>query len=231
MKKYIFIAILFLCFKPFTTGPSSISSKIRPISIHENGDILCRTRFTKNDMGSHSYTEIEYGYCIISKGKMIPYISKRINPHSMDYDRAIKNIKYWDALFESCYAPENLCKVGRMIQSKYNFTSCNAQAYRVDKIMSISEFEKKTNIQLHKTSQTALKGASSTTYYPEKKVHVLFDFGKVFIFKNTVSYDDSDETLYVGANFDYFNPWQNENGVLENIGYDISTINGVLIKD
>ncbi len=236
MKKFVnnkryFILILLgmiLYGNVCATGPSYIESKIIPISINEKGEILCRTRFSKNEMGSHAAKKITYGYCVITAGSIIQYITQEIEPDGFpDHDTFSKSTDYWDSIFNSCFDKDHLSAIGDRIKSQYHFDLCNISPYKIDTVQSISEFENNKKIDLSITPQLALNGAKSTDYYDNKKIHILYDFGHVVILENMINvnneYRDSK-----GADFDYFNPWTNDEGKTVNIGFETSEVTGVL---
>ncbi|WP_075341933.1 hypothetical protein [Tenacibaculum agarivorans] len=217
------------------TGPSTIESEIQPIAINKKGEILCKTRFTKNEMGAYSPMKITYGFCIISNGKIIEFTTKVLD---VDYNEAVsyepffKEAKYWDNIFFSKTTPKQLHQIKKYIlKDKYDFTSINADSFRVDRLFSISEFEKSKDISLKSEKQKALHGAHSTKYFNDQKVHVLYDFGNILILKNTSSSDSNESEIEIGANFNYYNSLNttiNEKGKKISFGFDISEVTGVL---
>ncbi|UAM99121.1 hypothetical protein K8354_04660 [Polaribacter litorisediminis] len=211
------------------TGPSTINSEIRPISINEKGEVLCRTRFTKNEMGAQRSMKIEYGYCIITKDSIIEFITHELNPEAYpinNYNAYNNHSEYWNSVFESCFEKNNLCYYGNDIAKDYGFESCNIEYYKLNKIIQIEEFENIKKVNLYKNKQIALKGGRSAKYCEEKYVNILYDFGNFVILKNKK--DSFEENLSIGADFDYYNPYTNENEKVINIGFDVSEVIGVL---
>ncbi|PKV51959.1 hypothetical protein ATE84_4059 [Aquimarina sp. MAR_2010_214] len=208
------------------TGPSTIESEIKPISINKKGEVLCKTRFTKNEMGAYSPIKIEYGFCIISKDTIIEIKTKTIDPtpESSYYEQK----DYWDSIFRSETSQQQLNDIKEVIlKNKYSFPSTNINSYKVNKILSVSDFETTKNVSLKKNKQKGLFGASSTEYYNEKKVHLLYDFGSIILFNNTNNIDY--EELELGSDFDYYNPWIDDMGKEINIGFEVNIITGILI--
>ncbi len=230
IKKYAFlIIILFILHSVvFATGPSWIESKIRPISINENGEILCRTRFSKNEMGAHRAMKVTYGYCVITADTIIQFKTQEVEPDgypTKNLDVFNQTIEFWDSVFYSPFNIDNLSEIGYRIKNHYNFNSSNISSYKVDRISKIKEFEDDKNINLEAYPQKALNGAINTDYHKGKTIHILYDFGNILILKNESTMEDAE----IDAAFNYCNPWIGENGNKQNIGYDISFINGVLI--
>jgi len=222
----LFLSIIF-CSSVFATGPSYIDSKIRPISINEMGEILCRTRFTKNEMGAHKAMKITYGYCIITSDSIIQKTTQEIEPDGFpDYDTYTEFVTYWDSIFNSEFDKENLSEIGYLIKKQFRFDSYNVASYKIDKIQTISKFSENKRIDIIKTKQWALNGAKNTEYFDSKMIHVLYDFGNVLILENV---NNEFEEIQIGADFDYYNPWINKAGETENIGFDLSEITGVLM--
>lgn len=208
----------------FTTGPSSIEAKIIPISVNEKGEVLCRTRFSKNETGAQKAMKITYGYCIISTDTITQHITQVIDPDGFpDYDTFSKVVDYWNSIFNSCFNNNKLSEIGLKIKNQYHFNLCNVSPYKIDKKNRIHEFEKTKKINLKNTLQLSLNGAKSTGYYDNNKIHVLFDFGNVVILENI-----NNENTQIGADFDYFNPWKNNSGDTKNIGFETSQITGIL---
>jgi len=239
IKKAIFllVVIILLAFNSVAdiTGPSTIESEILPIAINKKGEILCKTRFTKNEMGAYSPMKITYGFCIISNGNIIEFTTKVLDVNYnevVSYEPFFKEAKYWDNIFYSKINPKQFHQIKKhLLKGKYNFTLINADSFRVDKLFSISEFEKSKNISLKSEKQKALHGAHSTKYFNAQKVHVLYDFGNIVILNNTSSSDSNESEIEIGANFNYYNSLNttiNEKGKRVSFGFDISTVTGVL---
>ena len=235
MKRYILVVlILFITISAFATGPSYIYSEMNPVSVNEKGEVLCRTRFLKNDMGGHWFQHVEYGLCVLSKGKVIEYKTKILDPKYLapddsNPDRTKKEVtekeyndlqKHWDWIFKTGLNFEKLSKQQQKICDEYGFKENNADKYKVDKLYSKETLEKERNIDLRKQKQLALKKGRSTEYTDTNKVKVLYDFGKIIILDNNF-HEMADDA---GAEFDYKNPLF----VNDNIGYEYYSITGVL---
>ena len=208
------------------TGPSSIESEIIPISINEKGQILCKTRFTQNKMGAYNPMIVEYGYCILTDTSIIEIQTTILNPNTFNnQDIYYEKRNYWDNIFRGKTSVQQLNTVTtQVLKNKYNFSEVNTDVYKVDREISILEFEKQKKISLKEKRQKALKNAKSTTYHSKKIVHIMYDFGDIICLINKTNSDD----IEIGAYFDYFIPWENENGIEEKLDYDINTIVGIL---
>ena len=226
-KKYFLVLLLSMLFYGYVsvTGPSHITSEISPISINEKGDILCRTRFSKNEMGAHAPMKITYGYCVITADSISQYTTQEVDPNGFpDYETFTKTTSYWDAVFKSSFNTDNLSVIGRKLKKLHLFESSNVSSYKTDKVLPIAEFETNKHIYLNHSPQWALNGAKSTTYNGDKTIHVLYDFGHIVILENDININSKS----TGADFDYFNPWTNAKGEIVNIGFDLSKVTGVL---
>lgn len=221
------IIIAFITMSMVLTGPSYIESEIIPISINERGQILCKTRFTQNEMGSYSPMMVEYGFCILTNDSIIEFKTKVLNPDKLNNeDEYYIKLKFWDKIFRTETNIDQLNMINNQIlDSNYNFSDVNIDKYKIDRKISTSEFEKQKNISLKQKSQKALKNAHNTTYHSKKMLHIMYDFDDVIIIKNRVDFDDDIE---IGAYFNYLIPWTDPNGVEKNIDYDIITVTGVL---
>ena len=229
IKKYFFLIIIFFLFQSLvsTTGPSWIDSKIRPISINEKGEILCRTRFSKNEMGAQKAMKVVYGYCVIKADTIIQFQTQEIEPDGYPVENLNalnKTIEFWDSIFYSPFSVHNLSEIGYRIKNQYKFNSYNVLSYKVEKKKKIKEFENSRKINLSINPQRALNGAVSSDYYKGQVIHILYDFGNILILKNESKMGEAE----IGAAFNYYNSWIDKNGKEQNLGYDISFINGIL---
>ena len=229
MKKILILLLIVtsvICMSMVSTGPSTIESEITPISINKKGQILCKTRFTQNKMGSYNPMIVEYGFCILTNDSILEIKTKVLNPNKFNNeDKYYEELKYWDKIFRGKTSTEQLYTIkNKILKNNYNFTEVNTDQYKVDKEISIVEFEKEKKISLKEKRQKALKNAKSTTYHSKKIVHILYDFGTIICLKNKTDYDDNE----IGAYFDYLISWGDENGIEQKIDYDITTIVGVL---
>ncbi|NMH87356.1 hypothetical protein [Flavivirga algicola] len=229
---FYFLLITLVSFSSikYTTGPSIIESIIQPISINEKGEILCKTRFTKNEMGAYSEMKIEYGFCIISNGTIIEFKTKVIEatPDPSYYEQ--KN--YWDEVFKSKTNQKQLNEIKKdILKNEYDFHLINVAPFKIDKILSILNFEKTKKISLKNIKQKGLHNALSKKYFNDKKVRLLYDFGNILIFDNTNDIDNNALELEIGADFDYYNSYNtmvNDKGDKISLGFDISKVTGVI---
>ncbi|MBW1294814.1 hypothetical protein [Aquimarina litoralis] len=212
-----------------STGPSYVHAEIKPISINEKGEILCKTRFTKNEMGAYSPMKIEYGFCVLTKDQIIEFKTKIVEPSPED--SYYEQIKFWDEVFQSDTNEKQLDEIkNSVLKNEYDFYSINIDSFKINKIMSISDFEKSKKISLKKVKQKGLHNANSKEYYSDKKIHLLYDFGDILILDNNNDIDDNGLELELGAEFDYYNPLtiSNEQGKDISLGFDINKVTGIL---
>lgn len=234
MKKILFFLafITLLSFESigYITGPSTIESTIKPISINKKGEILCKTRFTKNEMGAYSPMKIEYGLCILSKDTIIEFKTKTIEPSPED--SYYEQTKYWDEVFKSETNRKQLDEITKCIlKNEYDFSEINIDSFKINKIMSISDFEKTKKISLKNNKQKGLHNACSKEYFSDKKIHLLYDFGDILIFENNNDIDNNGLELELGADFDYHNSSNimvNNKGKKISLGFGISKVTGVI---
>ncbi len=229
---FFFFGFTTLVFSLFSansiTGPSSINSEIKPIAINEKGEILCKTRFTKNEMGGYSFMKVTYGFCIVSEDTIIQFNTMVLEDAMFTEDTIYKVREYWDTIFHSKVTDNQLDEIKtNVLKNTYQFAYCNADSFKIDKVYPFSVFEKNRKVNLLENEQMGLYDARSTDYYEESKIHLLYDFGKILFLKNENNY----ETPNLGADFDYYNPWTDEDGKEVNIGYETSEVTGILIVD
>lgn len=228
----IFLTVIFFSCPLLATGPSYIYSEIRPISINEQGDVLCRTRFLKNDMGSHWYDLIEYGLCVLTDGKIIEFNTKKLDskwiqvegktpdPNKISEQDYIKLQQYWDWLFDCSLNFEHLDGIEKQICNKYGFKESNVYKYKVDRVQLVSAFRREKKINLQNLKQQALRDAYSESFSDSDKINILYDFGSIVILHNQF-----DDDKVIGSEFSYTNP------LFENVTdlkYDYFRITGVL---
>lgn len=225
-KTSVLLLLLFVSTAIYATGPSYVRSWIRPVSVNKKGDILCRTRYEENTMGGHWYMSSEYGLCVITKGRIIEYRTKYLDnsiigesdnatDKKISEEEYIKLQNHWDWVYKIDLDFDNLSKQQQQICEKYGFKENNAKNYKVDKRMTLSEFNKEFGVDLSSKKQHALKGATSLGIN-NPEIHLLYRFEKVFIFNNYYAdYPEKD----TGDTFNYVNPSE---GIFEN--FDITSI-------
>ena len=93
----------------------------------------------------------------------------------------------------------------------------------------LDDFEGKYQLDLSADKQLGLKNGHSESY--SDSIRVKYDFGDFLLIENyTVDDYESEDWSIVGASFDYNNQWEDKNGEVLNIGFDIFDITGVLFK-
>lgn len=217
---------LLASFARLMTGPSFIESEIYPISMNKKGDILCKTRFTKNGTGARRGMPVQYGFCVITNKEILQFDDKRLEPDEIGEEFYFQQLEHWDSVFYTKVTENQLASiVSNTLKGKFSFTSCNTEVFKTDQRMPITAFEKDKGISLNQQPQKGLYGALSTEYLEEDSVHIAYDFGKVLLLNNVEDIDSE----YIGARFDYYNPWITEEGEEVNIGFETREVTGVLI--
>ncbi len=233
------IAFILCSSLSMATGPSYVHSEIKPISMNEKGEILCKTRFTANEMGAYSPMGVEYGFCVISNNKIIEFKTKVIEPFTGYSDTGESNywdeVKYWDEIFNSQTSQKQLEQIQKdILKEHYHFSSINADVFKIDSIMSINDFEKTKGVSLQNTTQKGLHNSQSEEYYQNKKIHLLYDFGNILLFNNDNDIDNNELALEYGAHFNYpntINTHTNDKGEKISLGFEINKVTGVLIVE
>lgn len=225
LKKSLISFVLFIIsmVNLYATGPSYINAEIRPISVNDKGEILCRTRFVKNSMGAHDYMDVEYGLCVITKDTIEPLSSKLLSFYadSLDDDTYMERRHLCDSIFRAvCFDKNVISELKRLkVYKKYNFNNCNIERFRIDKVISVSLFNKFKQKDILKMPQYALYGGKGYCDRDEN-IYVLYDFGNVIFTENI-----RQEFEKVGASFDYVVP------LFGGIEYECWKITGVLFLD
>ncbi|NDV59412.1 hypothetical protein [Bacteroides sp. 519] len=205
----------------FATGPSFIKSEMNPVAVNSRGDVLCYTRFQKNEMGAHRPMPIVYGYCILTQDTIIHYTMT-----VLDWDDKNENVDVWQAqynMWQSIYnGPFKEKYILESVLEEYGFTTGGVDSYKVDKIMSLPKFNETYGINLSKTRQKALFGGISLNDYSQQqnKVRVLYNFGNIIILQNIQNENDDE---YYGSYFTYIN-------TLLGIPYEINKVTGIIFR-
>jgi len=193
-----------------------------PVAINNKGDVLCYTRFVKNEMGARFPMPISYGYCILTQDTIIQYTMKVLEWDDKDTDMEAYNAEYklWESIFKGPFRERYLVKA---VREKYGFTEAGVNDYKVNKTMSVADFNKMKNINLYKTRQKALLGVVSKNNYSQQKnkVHVLYDFGNIVLLQNNIL--ETEEIF--GSKFNYINSY------FVDVGYEESKITGVIFTN
>lgn len=234
MKKFLVFSLFILLATASlqATGPSYIHAEIRPISINEKGEILCRTRFEKNPMGAHYPMDIEYGICVITQDTIMQYVTHVLQysgyPEYADYNH---HRNYWNDIFESPFNKNRLSDVEYQAVSDYGFKESNVAVYLVNDTLSIAELAQERDIDLTKNSQKALYGAQGSydTEDISKKIILLYDFGHLLIIQNS-NHLNGEEDWSVIFNYPSGMYGINERGEKEDVGYDYGRITGIVFK-
>ena len=226
-KILLFIIILFIfCPELLATGPSHIEARIKPISINDKGEILCRTRFLKNPSGGHYELDIEYGLCVLTNDTILQFpintVSFEETANSEEWSRRYevyeRQLAQWNSIFQSQFKP---MKVGDMdyhaVVEEYGFKEANVGRYVRNDTIFVDEFKR---ADLQTTPQKALYGAEGVC---SARTHISYDFGNIVIIENSITDAYYGEDFNTGAVFNYPNLWEDRD-----IGYESQLITGVL---
>ena len=215
----LIILNLILISSVYATGPSFIESEMNPVAVNSRGDVLCYTRFQRNEMGAHRPMPIVYGYCILTQDTIIHYTMNVLewDDDNVDIESYNAQYKLWESIYSGAFKEKYLPS---SIREQYDFVEGGVDIYKVDKVMSLAEFEEMKGIDLRKTRQKALFGGFSKNDYRERgnKVKVLFDFGNIVVLQNNIIEDQED----YGSVFNYINY------LFQDIGYEWNTVTGVV---
>lgn len=220
----LLLASLFFLSPAGATGPSYILSEMRPVAVNDRGDVLCHTRFEQNPTGSYTWMSVVYGYAILTPDTIRHYTLNVLDydSYSETDDEYMVKRKKWESIFEGPFRERYLLPE---IQAEFGFTPEGLDAFRVDRTISVSEFNTLKNTDLHQLRQQALFGGLSRNNYAEyaDRVHILYDFGHIVVLHNR--FEESAEHDK-GSTFNYTYPWGDER-----MDYDYSIVTGVLFID
>lgn len=225
-----YFIILFLCSTSLlATGPSNMVSLIRPISVNNKGDILCRTQFTQNPSGGSHPHDIQYGLCILSSDTILfqeIYTLKfdsDLNDETTDWQEYNRRRNYQDSIFLSDFDPKLLNEIELSFLRNYDFKKFNIRKYQRNDTISTSSLHQR--IDLKKASLQALHGAFGYISNNQTKLNIIYDFGSVILTNNETCQksEDDNDSIDMTTYFNYPNFWNNHD-----IGYDCFRITGVL---
>lgn len=218
-------------FELSATGPSYIRAEIRPVSVNDKGDILCRTRYVANPSGGHYELPYEYGLCVLTRDTILQFsiytVSFEITANNNDWEQNYKvyekKLILWDSVYHSKSVPLQMSDADHHpIIKQYGFEEANISHYKRNGAISVREFAKTRKIDLQQTPQKALYGGEGVFKEEDAWVYILHDFGNIMIIDNK---DDEGCAggINVGTRFNHPNMWGSED-----IGYDCQTVTGVL---
>lgn len=230
IKTILIAFVLSFSFTVNATGPSYIHINITPISINEKGDVLCRTRIQRNDMGAHYPMDTLYGLSILTNNTILSLHSNIIRYQDEledGWDKYEKQLHHADTLLNSCLDPQQLSNIEQAFINGYDFTECNTKQFAKNVILPTQEFIKTKQIDITKDIQKSLDGGLG--YFSKERdnnIEVLYDFGHIVLLNNVTR--DEDE---LGVSFDYTGScctYIDDDGQEHYYGYDYENIVGVL---
>lgn len=203
MKKVIMVIMLCFAFGGviFATGDSWMTSIIQPVSVNQDGVILCKTEFEQNSTGARTIMPIEYGWAIVfPDGKIKEYPFHYFDTESYsDRELVFEHYRYLEKIFKAEIDWNNPPVSLLPLIDQYKFNSNNAKKYLVDKEMKLEEFLKRYNLRISEAVQRTLRNHYSIKY--NENIHVLYVIDKLVFLKNYTA--DEDYTI-VGAEFDFY---------------------------
>lgn len=236
MNRKIFLPIFLFFYSAlsiFATGSSTLYSDIRPISINDRAEVLCRTRFTKNPSGRSFVLDVEYGYCILANDTILQYVTKvvridNLTEDSQLYDKAYQKFeqerKFIDSIFETDFNISETYRTNYPLQLKqFGFNKSNVESFYKGDTLFVNDYlkqfgNKKTFIQKSSNNGVADEIVSA-------KIIRTYDFGDIIIFYNQEVGGCDGSEYDIGANFKY------ENKISDyDVGYDCQHVNDVYFK-
>lgn len=235
MKKNIFTLFIAIITTnlTFATGPSYIDSRINPIAINNNGDVLCKTIYEENQMGGYGYMDRYYGLCILTEDSIIEYPVFKLDGEY--YESVINRAQdiycdlygEWNKWYNN--QTTNITQEETTLIDKYNFTDCKISQYYKADTLSLDEFKLKYNIDITYRTLNTLHGGKSFSgdkYYREgadeyvEKVIVSYVFNDKMILQSKCF-----DAIYIGLNYDF------KTNFFGGIPYEYFNIDGILFKN
>lgn len=210
MNRKIYLPIFLFFYSAlsiFATGSSTLYSDIRPISINDRAEVLCRTRFTKNPSGRSFVLDVEYGYCILANDTILQFMTKVVSidnliEDSQLNDKAYQKFEQERKIMDSIYETDFIYKGDTLFVNDY-----------------LKQFgNKKTFIQKSSNNGVADEIVSA-------KIIRTYDFGDIIIFYNQEVGGCDGSEYDIGAYL------KNENKISDyDVGYDCQHVNDVYFK-
>lgn len=215
-----------------STGPSSLTIKIRPVAVSNNGVLLFRTLLEQNSEGCHGWCKdhtAKYGWLVVSaKGLWKERTYATIDPVNFkNEDAIIKESERLDADFTRSFDPVNpppLLKENFQGTGQWKPISSDIGKNQItwyprslkNRPNSIATSNEQITIGKHMSMPKQGNPVRSKFYY-----------AGIALFENKDSFD---QPQCRGAQFEFKNmkPY-GQNGKMEDIGYDIQTIDGICI--
>lgn len=206
------------------TGPSYISVDIRAIGINDAGEVLCKTRFSKNPWGAYRQMDVFYGYCIVTNNSIIEFKNDSVMVDiDEDWEVVAQEISKLDSTYGLALNLENTNDLETKLVSSYFFKPISLNTYK-NSIVELHQIES----QLNSNTQRSIRNAKSINYV-NHVINVSYETDKFIFVENRIDlHNDSDKIF--GAEFDFPNYIQTINSDLQNVGFDIQEVTGILFK-
>jgi len=210
------------------TGPSYIHSELTPIARNSKGDVLCKTKYEENQMGSYAYMDVYYGLCVLTNNSILEYPVFKLDAEKYDEieveldnqesDKYCFLYKKWDKWFEN--DTDQTTQQETDLINKYAFNDFDMSKYLVSDTISIEAFQEKYKTNLSSKKMRTLKKAHSLA--PDeytKNMIVSYVFDNKLICKS-VSFDE----LNCGLEYNF------KTDLFGGIPYEYFFIDGVLFR-
>lgn len=182
----------------YATGPSHLYLRMLPVSVNDEGMVLCRTVSLSNPVGISGFMPASFGWAVIDPaGSITRYHWFTIDPHEMESDEEIAEA-YETAWIESL-RPVDFDAPPASLQSvtaEFGFDRNNAHEYSVNRMLSYREFIDFYRLDRDSMMQLALGDGYSVVYHDS--VFVSHDFGRTLLLENS---RDPNTGTVVGAEF------------------------------
>ena len=138
----------------FATGPTTITAEIVPIAINPAGDVLCKSRYSENATGSHSFMPTNYGLCLVKNGNINPIPESDIH---FAPDFAADDFEDSFEKMEQQFKEVAFTKNDLLVADFYDdlvadgFEKIALEKYRLDPHFSIASFYDRWNVDYEKS--------------------------------------------------------------------------------
>lgn len=173
------LVVLLLCAleSSFATGPTTITAEIVPIAINPAGDVLCKSRYSENATGSHSFMPTNYGLCLVKNGNINPIPESDIH---FAPDFAADDFEDSFEKMEQQFKEVAFAKNDLLVADFYDdlvaegFEKIALEKYRLEPHFSIASFNDRWNVDYVKQEQVALYSRDLPQAYGDYDLHSEF---------------------------------------------------------
>lgn len=167
------------------TGPSHLYMRMLPVSVSDEGAVLCRTVCLSNPEGVSGFLPVSYGWAVIDPaGAITQYPWVTIDPLEPATDEQVAEA--FEAMDNELRSPLDFSSppVSLLpVLAGYGFSCNNAGSFAVIRMLSCHEFMDAYGLDRDSMGQLTLHDGYLSAYHDS--VLVSYDFGGVLLLENS----------------------------------------------